>query len=81
MNGDIIDVDDGRHTAKVSHKVIEDALKQCTYTLEIAETNPGDRGNYVLQVMNEYGECSTNVGIIYSSQDQIKCFLLIQCLI
>lgn len=36
-------------------------MKECTYTLEILETNPGDVGHYSLQVLNEHGEASTEV--------------------
>ena len=64
MNGNVIEIDGVKHKAKVTHKVIEDALKQCTYTLEIAECNAENVGNYTLQVNNEYGEASTNVRIV-----------------
>lgn len=57
----MIDADGERHTARVESKLIEDALKQCTYTLQITECNPKDVGNYTLQVKNEYGEAATNV--------------------
>ena len=50
-----------RYEAKVESKLIDDGLKLCTYTLNIAECNPKDVGNYSLRVKNEYNEASCNV--------------------
>ncbi|XP_031784410.1 obscurin isoform X4 [Nasonia vitripennis] len=63
LNGEIIDTGAARHVAKVEHKLIEDALKECTYRLEIPETNPGDVGQYSLRVLNEHGEASTEADL------------------
>ncbi|KAL7294623.1 hypothetical protein TKK_0011927 [Trichogramma kaykai] len=59
----LIDSEFKRHTAKVESEQIEDALKRCTYTLEIAECNPEDVGNYTLKVTNSYGEASCNADL------------------